>query len=227
MSPRKEGSIKKRIFRAIGKNWAADSAAPHPSRSSSSRCSFLAWSRAGKGQSVASDRPGADPAPRHWRTAPLLFLLECQVQREHSVASGPGASPRGLWRGKLCAGLHVPSKSEWVSVTHSPARGPRSAPCAPLQAPGFSRSAPRPQSGVRPAARPLMRPRSQELVVSAQASRLQRAPADFPAVSAIAALVSGVRIQLRGCSRPRGLSVSPGRVPPAATFSGLGLSLAP
>lgn len=76
---------------------------------------------------------------------------------------------------------------------------------------------PRPQCWARPAAGPLARPRSQMLVVSAQASRLQRAPAALPAGSAIAALVSGVRIQPRGCSRPRGFSVSPLYPRPAAS----------
>ena len=96
--PRKEGSIKKPIFRAICKNWAADSGAPHPSRSGSSSCSFLAWSRAGKGRSVASDRPGADPAPRHWRTAPLCSAGMLSSKGTFGSCGNRGVAPDALER---------------------------------------------------------------------------------------------------------------------------------
>lgn len=56
---RKEGSIKKSNFRAIHKNWAADPAAPHPSRSAAAPVAVF-WLGVGQGKAGAWLRTGPE-----------------------------------------------------------------------------------------------------------------------------------------------------------------------
>ena len=57
--PRKEASIKKSNFRAIHKNWAADPAAPHPSRSAAAPVAVF-WLGVGRGKAGAWLRTGPE-----------------------------------------------------------------------------------------------------------------------------------------------------------------------
>lgn len=80
--------------------------------------------------------------------------------------------------------------------------------------PHFLPPRPRPQSRVRPAAGRLVRQRSQEPVVSAQASRSPESACIPPCCFCNCNFSFWLEDQRRGCSRPRGFLVSPFRLGP-------------